>query len=111
MVRGVLITTSYDENFDKAVKSARYWTATMLRFVFKYQIADPREIEEYAKLISDEQLASAKLIASKPEDYIEKVDEISKRGFNWMLFIDSSPDHEKFIKMFGEKVIPYFRER
>jgi ribosomal protein L10 len=111
MVRGVLITTSYDEDINKAIKSARYWAATMLRFVFKYQIADPREIEEYAKLISDEQLLSSKLITSKPEDYIEKVVEMSKRGVNWILFINSSPDHEKFFKVFGEKVIPYFKER
>ena len=111
MAKGILQIASYDEDFQRAVKSARYWAAPLLRFVFKYEISDPREIESYANLVSDEQLISVRLITTTHEDFIKSIEEYEKMGFNWILFINTSPEPEKFIKMFGEKVIPYFKER
>jgi coenzyme F420-dependent glucose-6-phosphate dehydrogenase len=110
MVKIVGMTTSYDEDRQRAVNGIKYWASTMLRFVFSYSISDPREIESYAKLVSDEQIASNRLVFTTAEDYISIIEEFKKQGFNRINIEDSSPDRQKFIKMFGREVIPYFKK-
>lgn len=111
MAKIVGMTTSYDKDKQKAITGMRYWASTMLRFVFKYSISDPREIESYAKLIGDEQIASNRFVFTTSDEYIDIINKFKKQGFNQVNIEDSSPDHKKFIKMFGKEVIPYFRER
>ena len=106
----VLIVTSFDEDFDRALKGIRYWASTMLRFVFKYDISDPREIEEYASLIGDEQIASRRYVVTSPSEYFTIIEEFIRLGFNGIAILNSSPQPEKLIDVFGKEVIPYFRE-
>ncbi|RLE65998.1 MAG: LLM class F420-dependent oxidoreductase [Thermoprotei archaeon] len=110
MAKIVLIVTSFDEDFQKALQGIRYWASTMLRFVFKYDIGDPREIEEYASLIGDEQIASRRYIVTSPDEYYNIIEKFVNMGFNNVAILNSSPEPEKLIKIFGEKIIPYFKE-
>ncbi len=108
MLKAIVLNTSYDENYDEAIKAARYWAATALPFVFKYEIFDPREVEANARMVGNEQLASVRLITNNPNDYIDRIEDLLKIGFNSIFILNSSPDPKKFIKMFGEKIIPSF---
>ncbi len=110
MARIVLIVTSFDEDFQKALQGIRYWASTMFRFVFKYDIGDPREIEEYASLVGDKQIASRRYVVTSPDEYYGIIEYFTKMGFNHVSILNSSPEPEKLIKIFGEKIIPYFKE-
>jgi coenzyme F420-dependent glucose-6-phosphate dehydrogenase len=101
---------SYHEDFDNAVASCRFWAASLLSTVFKYGVYDPREIEEEGKMVGDKQLAEWWSVGTNPEFYIKKIEDYIKIGFTNIHVQSSSPDERKFIRMFGDKVIPYFNE-
>lgn len=108
MLKAIVLNTSFDEDCRKAVESARYWASTALPMVFRYEIFDPREIEANAMMVGDEQLASVRLITSNPQDYVDRIEQFARMGFNTVFLINSSPDPKKLLKVFGEKVIPLF---
>jgi coenzyme F420-dependent glucose-6-phosphate dehydrogenase len=109
--RVVELLVSYDEDYGKALKSCRFWRGSMLPIFFKYDIYDPREIEEHGKLVGDEALAEKWIIATTADEHIEAIEKYVKAGFNHVYFVSSSPDEAKFIKFYGEKVLPYFKQR
>ena len=100
---------SYDEDYDRALKSARFWAGSLLPAVIKYPVADPREIEEYGKMVGDEQLAEAFAVGTNPEDYVRQLEKYIKMGFENVYIMSGSPDELKTIRMYGKHVIPYIK--
>ncbi len=45
------IPVSYD---DKAVEACRYWSGAFFPFMYKYDVHDPKEIDEHAKFVGRE---------------------------------------------------------
>jgi len=101
---------SYDEDYDKAIQSARWWAPTVMPIFFKAPISDPREIEAHGKLVSDEGLLTGWFISSSLEDHVKNVERYIKLGFTNIHLQSSSPDESKFIRAFGKKVLPYLKE-
>jgi coenzyme F420-dependent glucose-6-phosphate dehydrogenase len=110
MQKIVEITVSYDEDYDKALQSCRYWKACQIPAVFKYAIYDPKEIEEYGKLVGDELIAKNFIVATTPEEHIKKIENYIKLGFTQVIIMSSSPNEENCVRMYGENVLPYLRE-
>ncbi len=106
----VEILVSYDEDYEAALRSCRFWAGSMLPLFFKYDISDPREIEAHGEFVGDEAIAKRWIIATTAEEHIKKIKEYVEAGFNHLYFVSSSPDERKFIKFYGEKILPYFRE-
>lgn len=104
------LMVSYDEDYDSAVKSCKFWAATCVPVFFKYPIYDPREIEQTGNLVGLEGLETQWFIATSPDDHIKKMEEYIKLGFKNIHVQSSSPDERKFIKMYGEKVLPYLKD-
>jgi coenzyme F420-dependent glucose-6-phosphate dehydrogenase len=102
---------SYDEDYDRALASCRCWKGPILPAVFKYSISDPREIEAYGNLVSDEVLASKWFIATSPDEHIKNIERLIEMGFTHIAIQSSSPDEEKYIRVFGSKVLPYLKEK
>jgi len=105
----VEILVSYDEDYGKALKACRFWTGAMLPIFYKFDISDPREIEENGRLVGDEAIESRWIVATTAEEHIERIERYVKAGFNHLYFVSSSPDEAKFLKFYGEKVLPHFR--
>jgi len=101
---------SYDEDYDKAVESCKYWRAPLLPVVFKYPIYDPREIEEYGNLVGKKAMTENMIISNSPEEHIKKIEKYIRAGFTTFQFLSSSPREEKFTRVYGEKVLPYLKE-
>ncbi len=107
----VHIITSYDEDFDKAVESCKFWNATMLPGIFEAEVYDPREIEEKAKIIKREDIIKRRFIITSEEEAIRKIEFYLKYGVSEVEFLSTSPDQNKFIEFFGKKVLPYFKNQ
>lgn len=105
----VEILVSYNENYEDALKACRFWAGCMLPVFFKYDISDPREIEAHGRFVGDEVIAKRWVVGTRAEDHIKRIEEYVKAGFDHMYFVSSSPDEMKFIKFYGEEVLPYFR--
>ncbi len=106
MEKVIEFIVSYDEDFDKAVESARFWGGVLVPIFFNLGIYDPRVIESVGRMISKEEIAKNWLIVTSPEEAIKKIKEYIDVGFTHVQFLSSSPDEEKFIKVFGKDVIP-----
>jgi len=104
------ILVSYDEDYDKALKACKFWSGCMLPMFFKYDFSDPREIEEHGKLVENEALLSRWIVATTAKEHIQRLEKYVKLEFNHLFFVSSSPDEKKYIKFYGEKVLPHLRE-
>jgi coenzyme F420-dependent glucose-6-phosphate dehydrogenase len=107
ITKALEIWVSYDEDYDKALETARFWAACLLPAITKFEITDPREIEQHGRLVGDRQLAEYWLIGTKPEDHIKHLEKYIKMGFRDIHIQSSSPDEIKTVKMYGEHVLPY----
>ena len=107
--KAIEVYVSYGANYEEALASVRCWAGTILPFVFKYPIADPREIEAYGRLVGDKQLTEAWLIGTTPEEHIKWVEKYIKLGFRNLHITSSSPNDLKTIEMYGKDVLPYLK--
>ena len=103
---------SYSEDYDKALKSAEFWRASLLEDVFNLDISDPRELEQKAKdEVLDEKLKESTLIVTSIEDCIKPLEEYFNAGYTRLYPHSTSPDEIKFIQDFCATVLPYFNDR
>jgi coenzyme F420-dependent glucose-6-phosphate dehydrogenase len=103
---------SFSKDYDRALKSAMFWRGTVIKNVFNSDIADPREVEEKAKLqVSDEELKESIDIITSIEDCIKPIEEYFKAGFTRVYVHSTSPDEIEFVHTFSKKVLPYFKNR
>jgi coenzyme F420-dependent glucose-6-phosphate dehydrogenase len=107
--KAVEVYVSYDEDHNTALASVRRWAGTSLPFVFKYPIADPREIEFHGNLVGDKQLAESWLIGTSPEQHIKWVEKYIRLGFRNIHITSSSPKETKTVEIYSKYVLPYLR--
>jgi coenzyme F420-dependent glucose-6-phosphate dehydrogenase len=99
---------SFDRDYEKALSSCRPFGATILPFIFEYGISDPREIERYSRYVDERELAKHWVVTTNPEDCIRTVESYARLGITHFHIQSASPDEEDFVRMMGEKVVPYF---
>ena len=99
---------TYDEDYDRALKSVRFMAQTLLPEVFKNPIPDPRVLEAMGKKVSDKDLEEAFVISTSSEEHIRKIEEAFKVGFDHVYISSSAFDEEGLIRMYKKEVLPYF---
>jgi coenzyme F420-dependent glucose-6-phosphate dehydrogenase len=77
--------------------------------MFKLPIYDPREIEAMGQMVSDEALAKAYFVATKPDDILKPIERAVKMGFDHVYLQSTSPDENKFIEMAAKEIVPYVK--
>jgi coenzyme F420-dependent glucose-6-phosphate dehydrogenase len=109
IIKAYELHLSYDEDYDKALKAARFWAGASLPAMFKYAVTDPREVEEHGNMVGNEQIAEAWAVGTNSEYYIKQLEKYIKMGFQHLYFVSGSPDEIKTIRMYGKDVIPYIK--
>ena len=110
-IRYVLhLFVSYNEDYEKAVKSIRPWAATVIPALYRYGVYDPVELDENAEVVGDDVLAKKCLVATTPEDIVKYLERYIGKGFTRFQFNNTSPEPRDFINIMGSEVIPYIRE-
>jgi hypothetical protein len=104
----VEIDMAYDEDYDRAVKTLRKWAATLLNEMFTTDISDPRQIEERGKSVTDEELTKVFPVATDEHEFIRRIEQYFKCGFDHAYVQLNTNDDEKAIELFRDKVLPYF---
>jgi coenzyme F420-dependent glucose-6-phosphate dehydrogenase len=105
----VEIDVGYDEDYDRAVQACRKWRATILPEIFNNNISDPRAIEEIGNSVTDEQLAEVFPIATDENEFIKRIEQYFKCGFDHAYLMINTFDDEKAFSLFERKVLPYFK--
>lgn len=109
--RGLEVWASYDEDYNRAVSSLKPFGSSLVPLFNRGNHFDPREMDYYGNLLSESGLVKGNYVETSAEPFIKLVEQFEKLGFTDVHFNSRSPDHEKFIRLFGEKVIPYFKNR
>jgi coenzyme F420-dependent glucose-6-phosphate dehydrogenase len=102
------LDVAYDEDYDKALSSARCLAPTLVPDVFNKPYGDPRKLELLGKDVTDKEIAQAYLVGISPDEQIARIEEAFRTGFDHVYIWSVGPDEEKFIKMYKQKVLPYF---
>lgn len=103
------LDVSYDEDFEKAVESARVLGSSFTKIAHTDPIADPREIEKLDERVTEKQLTERYAISNNPDDHIKKIESVFDAGFDHIYIYSVSPNENKCLEMYRNKVLPYFK--
>ncbi|WP_031467616.1 glucose-6-phosphate dehydrogenase (coenzyme-F420) [Sciscionella sediminilitoris] len=104
------IKLSYDRDHERAIENTRFWGPLALSAEQKHSLSDPVEMEKAGDALTSEQIASRWIVASDPEEAIEKVKFYLDAGFDHLVFHGPGNDQERFLTQFTEDVVPKLRE-
>jgi coenzyme F420-dependent glucose-6-phosphate dehydrogenase len=110
LFRSIQIPVSYHEDYDQAVEECRFWAATVLPAMLRYNIYDPREIEEHGQLVDLKKVARIWVVSDDLDEHIRRLEPYLKLGFDVIYFQSVNWDQEKVIRAYGERVLPYLKE-
>jgi coenzyme F420-dependent glucose-6-phosphate dehydrogenase len=101
---------SWAESDEAALGSARVWKGSQPTEFFRDDWHDPAAMyEEGARQVSDDDLREAIIIASDPEEHVERIRRLVEMGATIVPLQNNSPDPIAAIGVYGEDVLPALR--
>jgi coenzyme F420-dependent glucose-6-phosphate dehydrogenase len=102
---------SWDESDDAALESARVWKGAQPKEFYRDDWHEPAAMyEEGERQVSDDDLREAVIIASDPEEHIERIRRLVEMGATIVPLQNSSPDPIAAIGVYREDVLPVLRQ-
>jgi coenzyme F420-dependent glucose-6-phosphate dehydrogenase len=101
---------SFDTDIDRAMQDCTYWGALALSSDEKTGVEDPIEMERLADALPVERAASRWIVSDDPDEHIEKLKPYLDLGFRHLVFHAPGPDQERFLRLYGEQVLPKLRD-
>ena len=109
--RMIEMKVSFDIDRERALQDTRHWAALALTPEEKVSVHDPIEMERLADSLPIERAASRWIVSSDPDEHIEKIKLYIDMGFRHLVFHAPGPDQSRFLKLYGEMVLPKLRQR
>jgi coenzyme F420-dependent glucose-6-phosphate dehydrogenase len=109
--RMIEMKVSFDTDRERARQDTRHWAALALTPEEKVSVEDPREMEKLSAALPVERAESRWIVSSDPEEHIEKIAPYVDLGFRHLVFHAPGPDQARFLKLYGEMVLPRLRRR
>jgi coenzyme F420-dependent glucose-6-phosphate dehydrogenase len=101
---------SWAESDEAALESARVWKGAQPMEFFRDDWHDPGAMyEEGERQVSDDELRSAVIVASDPDEHVERIRQLVEMGATIVPLQNSSPDPVAAIGVYGEDVLPALR--
>jgi coenzyme F420-dependent glucose-6-phosphate dehydrogenase len=101
---------SYDPDPELALENTRFWAPLSLTAEQKHSIDDPIEMENAADALPIEQVARRWIVASDPDEAVEKVGQYVTHGLNHLVFHDPRDDQRRFMELFEKDLAPRLRK-
>lgn len=109
--RMIEMKVSFDTDKARALNDTRHWAALALTPEEKVTVEDPVEMERLADSLPVERAASRWIVSNDPDEHIEKIKPYIEMGFRHLVFHAPGPDQVRFLKLYGEQVLPKLRQR
>jgi coenzyme F420-dependent glucose-6-phosphate dehydrogenase len=109
--RMIEMKVSFDSDHERAMQDTRHWAALALTPEEKANTEDPREMERLSAALPVERAASRWIVSTDPDEHIEKIKPYIDMGFRHLVFHAPGPDQTRFLKLYGEQVLPRLRQR
>ncbi len=103
------IKVSYDTDRERALADTRIWSALALPSEDKVGVEDPREMERRAQSVTHPERRW--LVSCDPEEHVEQIAPYLDLGFTHLVFHAPTDDQARFLRVYGEKILPRMRER
>jgi coenzyme F420-dependent glucose-6-phosphate dehydrogenase len=101
---------SFDRDRDRALADTRIWAALALPGEAKMGVDDPREMERLAETVAD-QAHRRWLVSSDPEEHVDQIRPYVELGFSHLIFHAPGPDQVRFLRAYGQEILPRLRAR
>ncbi len=105
------VKVSFDTDRERALQDTKLWGALALTADEKISVHDPREMERLADALPVERTAKRWIVSTDPDEHVEKIAYYHGLGFNHLVFHAPGPDQPRFLKLYGERVLPLLRRR
>jgi coenzyme F420-dependent glucose-6-phosphate dehydrogenase len=105
------LKVSFDTDAVRAKEDTRHWAALALTSEEKMSVEDPVEMQRLADALPLDRAASRWIVSSDPEEHVEKIAAYVGLGFRDLVFHAPGPDQERFLKLYGEQILPRLRKR
>jgi coenzyme F420-dependent glucose-6-phosphate dehydrogenase len=102
---------SFDTDPKLALEDTRHWAALALTPEEKMSVEDPSEMERLADALPVERAAKRWIVSSDPDEHVEKIRPYIELGFRHLVFHAPGPDQARFLKLYGEHVLPRLRRQ
>ena len=109
--RMIEMKVSFDTDKQRAMDDTRIWAALALTPEEKMTVHDPKEMERLADALPVERAASRWIVSSDPDEHIEKIKPYIDMGFRHLVFHAPGNDQARFLKIYGEMVLPKLRKQ
>ena len=109
--RMIEMKVSFDTDKDRALQDTRHWAALALTPAEKANTEDPAEMERLADALPIERAASRWIVSNDPDEHIERIKPYIEMGFRHLVFHAPGPDQARFLKLYGEQVLPKLRQK
>jgi coenzyme F420-dependent glucose-6-phosphate dehydrogenase len=100
---------SFDLDKATALADTKYWGALALTPEQKSGVEDPIEMQRLADALPVEQAASRWIVSDDPDEHVEKIKPYLDLGFRHLVFHAPGPDQGRFLRLYGEQVLPRLR--
>jgi coenzyme F420-dependent glucose-6-phosphate dehydrogenase len=105
------VKVSFDKDKQRALEDTRHWAALALSPEEKMSVEDPVEMERLADALPLERAASRWIVSNDPEEHVERIGYYVGLGFRHLVFHAPGPDQARFLRLYGEQVLPLLRRR
>ena len=100
---------SFDTDRARALDDTRHWAALALTAEEKIAVHDPLEMERLSDALPVERGATRWIVSDDPDEQEEAIRPYVEMGFRHLVFHAPGPDQERFLQLFGERVLPLLR--
>jgi len=105
------VKVSFDPDLAKARNDTHYWGALALSPEEKTGVEDPIEMQRRADALPVERTATRWICSADPDEHAARVAEYLDMGFKHLVFHAPGPDQERFLRVYGEEILPRLRDR
>ncbi|CAN5250435.1 MAG: glucose-6-phosphate dehydrogenase (coenzyme-F420) [Nocardioides sp.] len=103
------VKVSFDHDLETAREATRFWGALGLSAEQKHSVEDPVEMQRLADELPTEATAKRFIVSTDPDEHVERIREYLDMGFTHLVFHAPGPDQAKFLKLYGEEILPRLR--
>ena len=100
---------SFDTDRSRAVEDTRHWAALALTPDEKTGVDDPIEMERLADALPAERAASRWIVSTDPDEHVAAISRYVAMGFRHLVFHGPGSDQERFLRLYGDEVLPRLR--
>ena len=106
------VQVSYDQT-DEAARTGAYeqWKTNVFASDLQAELRTPKQFDQAAAFVKPEEMDGAVNISSDPDKHIQWLEKYAAMGFTDLDLHNVNTKQEQFIRVFGEKVLPHFRNK